>query len=132
MNLEKQYDRIVLQNLLTISTELVEISQENPSGAIEQKQCFNGVRFNGKPRWEPPNKKTLNGQWDLKEQSTGKLEFTFTIDPLAFKKEMQAINKKIAAAEAAGKPLKDPKDLKPVPKVPLSEKQMKRPQATPL
>ena len=61
---------------------------------------------------------------------TGKLEFTFTVDPVTFKKEMSVINKKIAAAEAAGKPLKNAQDLKPKPKEPLSEKQMLRPQAT--
>ena len=53
---------------------------------------------------------------------TGKLEFNFTVDPVSFKKEMSAINKKIAAAEAAGKPIKDAAQLKPKPKEPLSEK----------
>ena len=80
------------------------------------------MKFNGKARWDPPSAKLLNGLWDLKDMLTGKLEFNFTVDPVSFKKEMSAINKKIAAAEAAGKPIKDAAQLKPKPKEPLSEK----------
>ena len=74
------------------------------------------MKFNGKPRWEPPTGKLKNGLWDLKDIIPGKLEFNFTVDPVTFKKEMSAINKKIAAAEAAGKPIKDAASLKPKPK----------------
>ena len=62
---------------------------------------------------------------------TGKLVFTFTLDPHAYKQEMSKINKLIAAAEASGKPIKDPKALKPKPKENISAKTMSRAQAQP-
>ena len=40
LKLEKQYDQIVLQNLLDLSAELAEGSSEHPNGAFEQKLCF--------------------------------------------------------------------------------------------
>ena len=80
------------------------------------------MKFNNKGRWDPPTVKTKTGLWDLKDMAGGKLEFIFATDPVSFKKEMSAINKKIAAAEAAGKPIKDPAQLKPKPKEPLSQK----------
>ncbi len=49
------------------------------------------------------------------------MEFTFTCDPLEYKKEQQRINKEAAAAEAAGKPITDPKLLKPAPREVLTE-----------
>ena len=114
---------------MTISTDIVE-SFKVGSNPIEQKQCFVGVKYNNKPRWEPPTGKLNNGLWDLKDFMTGTLDFIFTLDPVSYKKEQSAINKKIAAAEAAGKPIKDPAKLKPKPKEPLSEKSMSRTQAS--
>jgi hypothetical protein len=61
-------------------------------------------------------KNEVSGWWDLGEEPKGSLEFTFTCDPLEYKKEQQRINKEAAAAEAAGKPIKDPKLLKPAPR----------------
>jgi len=40
LNLAKKYDQIVLQNLLSMSSELAEASAEHPNGAFEQKLCF--------------------------------------------------------------------------------------------
>jgi hypothetical protein len=40
---------------------------------------------------------------------------------LEYKKEQQRINKEAAAAEAAGKPITDPKLLKPAPREVLTE-----------
>jgi len=40
LNLAKQYDQIVLQNLLSLSQEVAELSALNPSEAFEQKSCF--------------------------------------------------------------------------------------------
>lgn len=44
------------------------------------------------------------------------MDFNFVVDPHAYKKELKLINKAIAVAEAAGKPLKDPSKLKPMPR----------------
>ena len=40
LNLAKQYDQIVLQNLLSLSQEVAELSTLNPGEAFEQKSCF--------------------------------------------------------------------------------------------
>jgi len=63
----------------------------------------------------------VNRWWDIGDNPKGILEFTFTCDPLDYKKEQQRINKEAAAAEAAGKPITDPKLLKPAPKEVISE-----------
>lgn len=87
LNLAKAYDQIVLQNLLSLSHELCEASAESPSGAFEQKMCFQGVKYNGKSNWAPPAEKLNNGLWDLSAMETGTLNFNFAVDPVAYKKE---------------------------------------------
>jgi hypothetical protein len=47
------------------------------------------------------------------EEAKGILEFNFVCDPHQYKKEMRAISKVVAAAEASGKPITDPAQLKP-------------------
>ncbi len=59
--------------------------------------------------------------WELGDDPKGNIDFTFTCDPVEYKKEVQRINKEAAAAEAAGKPITDPKLLKPSPKEYLIE-----------
>ena len=49
----------------------------------------------------------MSGLWDLKETPAGVLEFYFTVDPIAYKQEIQRITKMVNAAEASGKPIKD-------------------------
>ena len=88
LNLAKQYDQIVLQNLLSLSQEVAELSALNPSEAFEQKSCFQSVKYNGKSSWSPPTEKTSIGLWKLDGMETGTLTFNFTLDPNAYKKEM--------------------------------------------
>ena len=115
-----------MQNLLDLSAELAEASSEHPSGAFEQKLCFNGVKYNGKSNWAPPTERTPMGLWNLEAMETGTLTFTFALDPHAFKKEMSAINKLVAAAAETGKPITDPAKLKPKPKEFVTAKTLSR------
>lgn len=111
------YDQIVLQRLLTISFGLVAQSAEHPDGPFEHKQCFNGVKLDKKPKWEVPTERDGQGVWNIGgDEAKGILEFYFTCDPHQYKKDMRAINKKLAAAEAEGKKITDVKQLKPAPK----------------
>ena len=90
-----------------------------------------GVKLNGKGNWSPPTLKQVgSGLWDLKETPTGILEFHFTIDPTAYKQEMQRIQKMINAAEANGKPIKDKHLLEPVNKEIISTTNMAKPDAS--
>ena len=66
----------------------------------------------------------------MKDTPEGRLEFYFTIDPVAYKAEMQKITKMINAAEADGKPIKDSNLLKPVQKEIISTSNMSKPDAT--
>ena len=54
------------------------------------------------------------------------LNFTFALDPHAYKQEQNKINKLIAAAAEKGKPITDPAKLKPMPKEFVSVKTMSR------
>ena len=73
------------------------------------------MKLNGKGNWSPPTTRELSGLWDFKDMPEGRLDFYFTIDPIEYKKEMQKINKMIAAAEADGKPIaKNSQLLKPM------------------
>ena len=85
LDLEVVYDKLVFQQLLDLSLEAAQTSQSLPTGAFEQKACFNGVKLNGKANWNPPDKKSTSGLWDLKDTPDGRLEFYFTIDPVAYK-----------------------------------------------
>ena len=58
------------------------------------------------------------------------LDFHFTIDPVAYKLEMQKITKMINAAEASGKPIKDKSVLEPVNKEIISTTNMAKPDAS--
>ena len=66
------------------------------------------------------------GLWNLEAMETGTLTFTFALDPHAFKKEMSAINKLVAAAAETGKPITDPAKLKPKPKEFVTAKTLSR------
>lgn len=111
------YDQIVLQKLLTISHALAAQSTTHPDGPFDQKACFNGVKIDGKPRWDPPAERDPFGIWNIGgDEAKGILEFTFVTDPHSYKKEMRAISKVLAAAEASGKPITNPSQLKPQPK----------------
>ena len=66
------------------------------------------------------------GLWNLEAMETGTLTFTFALDPHAFKKEMSAINKLVAAAAENGKPITDPAKLKPKPKEFVTAKTLSR------
>jgi len=99
-------------------------AQSVANGApFEQKACFFQLKMDGKAgKWDPPTvRNEVNGWWDIGEDPKGILEFIFTCDPLDYKKEQQRINKEAAAAEAAGKPITDPKLLKPATKEIISE-----------
>ena len=69
---------------------------------IEQKQCFYQVKIDAKPKWEVPLTKDEYGLWEI-PQSKGQLTFTFTCDPIEYKKESIRINKEIAE-ERCSKP----------------------------
>ena len=88
LDLEIIYDKLVFQQLLDLSVEAVKNSANLPTGVFEQKACFVGVKYNGKSNWTPPIQRQISGLWDLKETPDGKLDFTFTIDPAAYKSEM--------------------------------------------
>jgi hypothetical protein len=79
------------------------------------------VKLDGKPKWEIPTAKDQEtDQWILGEPK-GKLTFTFTCDPLEYKKELTRLTKEAAQAEAAGMPITDPAKLKPVAKELITE-----------
>jgi hypothetical protein len=79
------------------------------------------VKIDGKPKWEVPTlKDEETGQWNLGEPK-GILTFTFTCDPLDYKKELSRLTKEAAQMEAAGTPIKDPSKLKPLAKELITE-----------
>jgi len=114
--------------LLDLALEASKSSDTLLSGAFDQKACFAGVKYNGKGNWNPPTQRQVSGLWDLKETPNGILEFHFTIDPPAYKLEMQRIQKLANAAEAAGKPLKKSL-LEPISKEIISTTTMSKPDA---
>mmetsp|Transcript_24955 Transcript_24955/g.33430 ORF Transcript_24955/g.33430 Transcript_24955/m.33430 type:complete len:116 (-) Transcript_24955:1126-1473(-) len=69
--------------------------------------------------------------WDLTSMEPDKkgemnLNFTFALDPHAYKQEMSKINKMLTAAADSGKPVTDPTKMKPQPKEFVSVKTMSR------
>ena len=64
LDLALVYDRLVLRELLTISSQQVEAFAliEQP---IEQKQCFYQVKLDGKPKWDVPVTKNDFDLWDI-------------------------------------------------------------------
>jgi hypothetical protein len=64
--------------------------------------CFYQVKLNGKATWSPPTEKMTSGLWNLGENPEGNLEFQFTADPIAFKKDMIKMQRAAAEAEKAG------------------------------
>ena len=69
-----------------------------------------------------------SGLWNIGgEEAKGILEFNFVSDPHAYKKELRAISKAVAAAEASGKPITDPSQLKPQPKEIISVTSLEKP-----
>jgi hypothetical protein len=50
LNLAETYDHILLQNLLLIAEKATAASD----GKFDMKSCFQGVKLNGKPNWNPP------------------------------------------------------------------------------
>lgn len=100
LDLTKIYDQLVLQKLLTISSNVAKASVESGAAApIDQKTCFHQVKLNGKAKWEVPTAVTPEGLWDLGPEPTGNLVFTFTQDPAEYKKEQSKINKEAAAMD---------------------------------
>lgn len=77
LDLEEAYNQILLQQLLAAAEKAVE---RNP-GAFELKNCFAQVSFNGKTKWDPPTMKNAIGLYDLGEEPSGILKFTFTLNP---------------------------------------------------
>ena len=68
--------------------------------AFEPKQCFNGVKFNGKAKWDPPTERFKNGLFNLGEEPSGELTFLFTLNPPALKEQEKAIKKATEAGDA--------------------------------
>lgn len=71
--------------------------------------------------------KTAQGLWDLGPEPKGTLVFTFTSDPLEYKKELNKLNREAAAMEPAKLKAIDPAKLKPVAKEVLTEATVSRP-----
>jgi len=63
-------------------------------------------------------------------EAKGKLTFTFTCDPLEYKKELSRLTKEAAQMEAAGTPIKDLSKLKPAAKELITESVLTRSVAT--
>lgn len=57
--------------------------------------------------------------------------FTFTCDPLDYKKELSRLTKEAAAVEALGTPVKDPSKFKPHAREPLTEEAVSKQKAGP-
>ena len=81
LDLAESFDQICLQSLLQAADKAVTRSE----AAFELKQCFAGVKFNGKPKWEPPIERFKNGLFNLGEEPSGELTFLFTLNPPALK-----------------------------------------------
>jgi len=79
----------------------------------------------------PPTERDQMDLWDLTSMEPDKkgemnLNFTFALDPHAYKQEMSKINKMLTAAADSGKPVTDPTKMKPQPKEFVSVKTMSR------
>jgi hypothetical protein len=89
LDLSNYFYQIVLQYLLAGAEKSVERNER----AFEIKQCFMGVTFNGKSKWDPPTEKLPNGIINLGEEPSGVLKFSFTLNPLLAKEHQKMINK---------------------------------------
>lgn len=96
LDLGESFDQICLQNLLLAAEKAVVRSE----AAFEIKQCFPGVRLNGKPKWDPPTEKYKNGLFNLGEEPSGELSFLFTLNPVALKEQEKAIKKATESGDA--------------------------------
>jgi hypothetical protein len=128
LNLALTYDQFVLQELLTISSEVSRKSIEN-GAPIEQKACFYQVKLDGKPKWEVPTAKTPEGLWDLGLEPKGILVFTFTHDPAEYKKELLKLTREAAPTDPKAPPV-DTSKLRPQAKEVITEQQVSWPVAT--
>ena len=81
--------------------------------------CFYQVKFEGKSKWDPPSTKIQAELWDLGAEPKGKLEFTFTCEPLEYKKELAKL-----AKEALAQPAENPPGSAPVKPVPAKKNVM--------
>lgn len=86
LNLEERYDNIILQSLLGIAEKAALKSE----GKFDMKACFFGVKLNGKGNWNPPSNKDNLNQFEMAEQQ-GQLTFTFTVNPVEYKKQVQKL-----------------------------------------
>jgi hypothetical protein len=81
LDLEETINQIILQNLLCLAEQASGASD----GKYDVKSCFQSVKLNGKGNWTPPTEKKENGQFNLGEDPSGQLVFTFTINPIIYK-----------------------------------------------
>ena len=82
------------------------------------------MKLDGKAKWEVPTALTPEGLWDLGPEPKGTLVFTFTQDPLEYKKEASKLAKEAAAmdpAELAKLQASNPDKLKPKAKEIITE-----------
>ena len=87
-----------------MSTELAGASELHEKGAFELKQCFAGVKYNGKSKWDPPTERLDTGLWDMSTMEPDKkgemtLTFNFALDPHSYKAEMSKINKMLTVSQ---------------------------------
>lgn len=125
LDLCQEYDFFVLQHLCNISEQLAQES----AGQIEQKQFFHGVKFDGKGKWDPPTIKTQKGLWDF--EPAGNLEFTFTQDPVDYKKEAAKLMREFQELDPAEQAAFDSSKLKPKIKEVINEASVLFPVQTP-
>lgn len=98
--MSETYNQLILQNLLKIA----EAAANGSDGKFDVKACFQGVKLNGKNTWNPPTSKDINGMFDPIDTS-GVLNFFFTINPLEYKKQqlkLEALEKAAGGAKPAG------------------------------
>lgn len=65
LNLAETYDHIILQNLILIAEKAANGSE----GKFDIKQCFQGVKMNGKASWNPPTNKDQFGQFEISDHT---------------------------------------------------------------
>jgi len=73
--------------------QAAERAVERHGNTFEIKQCFSGVTFNSKPKWEIPTEKKGNGLFSLGDEPTGLLKFQFTLNPVQLKETEKMIKK---------------------------------------
>jgi Ran GTPase-activating protein (RanGAP) involved in mRNA processing and transport len=94
LDLSAPYYQVILQYLLAAAERAAGLSE----GAFEVKQCFAGVTFNGKAKWDPPLEKNSAGIYNLGEEPSGVLKFQFSLNPPLLKEQQKLLKK----AEEAG------------------------------